>query len=93
MVVEGQLFTSFDLFCSIVNSLLNHLRGLSPSLLQPFLQCLDAWSVDEHEIAFDIILVYLLSSLNINVQYTNLRQVVTTFPRLMISVSFPLWVP
>lgn len=90
VVVKGELFTFFDLFCSIIDSLLDNLRSLGASLLQSFLQCLDARSVDEYEIAFDIVFVDLLSSLNINVEYADLYEIVSTFPLFIISVSFPL---
>jgi len=93
MSVKVQLTTSFDLFLSIVDSLLDDFRGLSSSFFESLFKCLDAGGIDKDKVTVDIIIVDLFSPLDIDIHDANLSKEAATFPLFMISMSFPLCVP
>ena len=77
----------------IVQSLLNYLFGLSASFIESLFKYSQARGINEKEVAVDLVVVYLLASLNINIEKANLSNEIVTFPRFIMSMSFPLWVP
>ena len=93
VLVEGQLVTLLDLLPSVVQPLHDRLLGLSPPASQPLLERLETRGLDEEEVAVDLVIVDLLSSLDVNVQNANLFEKTSTLPRFIISISLPLWVP
>ena len=93
VLVEGELFALLDFLPGIVQPLYDRLLSLSPPVPQPLLERLQARRLDEEEVAVDLVIVDLLSSLHVNVQNTNLTESISTLPRFIISISFPLWVP
>lgn len=74
MMVESQLLASLDLFLCVVESLLDDFLVLSGSLLESVFEGGQAWSVDEEEVAVDLVVVDLLPALDINVENADLLQ-------------------
>lgn len=93
MLVEGKLLSPLDFLLGVVQPLLDHLLGLTASLVESFLKNGQAGSVDEEEVAVDLVVVDLLSTLDINIEKANLHVKRSTFPRFMMSMSLPLCVP
>lgn len=72
MVVEVQLMTTLDLLLCVVQSLFDDFFALGGSLVESVLESGDARSVDEEEVAVDLVVVDLLSTLNVDIENTDL---------------------
>lgn len=93
MLVEGKLLPPLDLLLGVVESLLDHLSGLTASFVESFFQDSQTGCVNEKEVAVNLVVVDFLSALDINIKKANLHIKTNTFPRFMMSISLPLWVP
>lgn len=84
-----------DLLVPVLQPLHNILLFLSASPPQPLLQLLQRGHINKQEVTRNLMLVRidLLPSLHINLEDSYLNPQTNTFPREMMSLSFPLCVP
>lgn len=90
MMIEHQLLSTLDLLLCIIQPLLHNLLGLSASFVETFLEGCNTRSIHKHKVAIYFIIVNLLPALNIDIEEADLDEENDTFPRFMISMSFPL---
>jgi hypothetical protein len=90
MLIKVKLLSPLDFLLGVVQPLLNHFFGLSSTLIEPFLKYSQAGSVNEKEVAVDLVVVDLLTALDIDIKKANLYPINHTFPRFMMSMSLPL---
>jgi len=93
VVVKSELFALFDFFLGVVQPLLNDICRFCASLLESFLKGFKVRSIDEEVVTINVVVMYLLGPLNINIENAYLSEKKGTFPLFMTSISFPLWVP
>ena len=93
MVVKGQLLAALDLFLCVVEALLDDFFVFGGSLDESVFERGEAWSVDEEEVAVNLVVVDLLAALDIDVENADLLHNSITLPRFMMSINLPLCVP
>lgn len=84
---------NLQLFLCVLHPLLNDILGLGTPALESGSQGLQTWDINEEEVAVWELLVDFLTSLQVNIQQSYLNSAWLTLPLLIISLSFPLWVP
>lgn len=73
MVVEGQFLPALDLFLCIVESLLDNFLVIGGSFPESVLESFKAWSIDEEEVAVNLVVIDLFAALDINVEKADLH--------------------
>lgn len=88
MFIKCQLNSFLYLFFGIIQPLLNYFCCFCSSFLEPLLQRFEIRCIYKEIVTHNIVFVYLLCTLNINIKNTNLILKKCTFPRFMISIIF-----
>ena len=74
MFVESELHPLLDFLLGVVQSLLDHFGSLSASLLEPLFQGFKAGSINEEVVAIDVVVMYFLCPLDVDIQDADLRR-------------------